>query len=169
MRGIDMKKSRLVTLASAVALLAGLAGTAVASAPTAATGIAQATNITGFEPREVGANFAFTQTSTGTMSGTLEGTTESTENVVIHPDGRVTAHGTLICGCTVDGKSGRLDMRWSSVGQVLDEGLASVEGRFVIVNGTEELSGLSGVLEFQGSIVNGLASTPYTGEIHDQP
>jgi hypothetical protein len=102
----------------------------------------------------------------GTMSGTLEGTYETTENVVIHPDGGLTAHGTLICDCTVDGKSGEVEMVWSSVGEVLGEGLASIEGRFVIVNGTGALSGLSGVLEYQGSVVNGLPSASYSGEIH---
>lgn len=143
-----------------------LVGAAQASTPIPASGTQSALVITGFEPRSAGPNLMFEQTSTGSMRGTLAGTTETVENVVIHPNGKLNAHGTLTCQCTVDGKSGVLDLTWSAVGVVTGEGTANIEGRFVIVGGTAELSDLRGVLPYEGSVVNGLPSVEYSGRIH---
>lgn len=144
-------------------------GTALASSPVPASGSAVALAVTGFEPRPAGPNLSFIQTSTGEMSGTLEGTTEAVENVVIHPNGNLSAHGRLTCHCTVDGRSGVLELAWSTIGEVTGEATADIRGRFVIVSGTGDLSGLRGVLPYEGSVVNGLPSVEYSGRLHDHP
>jgi hypothetical protein len=106
----------------------------------------------------------------GIVTGTLSGTFVDSFTVVIHPTGRFNAHGTLVCGCTVDGKQGLLTLSFSDTGETVD-GTPTFNGRDVIKGGTGELSGLRGVLQFEGTVdlMTGLSTSNYSGEIHFEP
>lgn len=167
----NTKSSRtVVAIGASVVLLVGAVGVAMASPPTAASGTGAQTAITSFEPRTAGPNLIFEQTSTGTLNGTLTGTTEDSFTAVIHPNGRFNAHGILTCECTVDGKSGVLELASTNTGEQVD-GVPTFAGRFVIKRGTGELSGLRGVLEFEGTVdlQTGLNTLTYSGQIHSHP
>lgn len=56
-----------------------------------------------------GPNLVFEATTVGLFSGTLSGSFEDSVKVVIHPNGRFTAQGTMTCVCTVGCRSGVLE------------------------------------------------------------
>ncbi len=161
---------RLLSVTAAAALLVGVVGVAQASAPTAATGTGAQSAISSLEVRMAGPNTILEQTSAGMLNGTLTGTTEDSFTAVIHPNGNFNAHGTVTCECTVDGKSGVLEFVSTNTGEVID-GVPTFAGRFVIKGGTGELSGLQGVLEFEGTVdlATGLNTITYSGQIHSHP
>jgi len=167
----DVKGARAVVTGALVALvLAGGMGGAHASPPTAATGTITQEAITGFELRLGGPNIIIEQSTTGSVGGTLTGTYEDTFTVVIHPNGRFNAHGRLTCQCTVKGEQGLLELVVTNTGEELN-GVPTFEGRFVIKGGTGDLSGLSGVLDFVGTVdvPSGLSTITYSGQVHSHP
>lgn len=160
-----------VLASAAVALLIGAVGVAQASAPpTAAEGTFTQTATTGFDLRLAGPNVIVEQTTVGSVSGTLTGSFEDSLKVVLHPTGRFSAQGTLTCECMVDGKTGVVEFVSANTGEELN-GIPTFEGRFVITGATGELSGLVGVLEFEGEVdlASGLSMISYSGEIHFHP
>ena len=172
-RSLKMKVSsmrRLVSVSAVAALLVGVAGVAQASPPTAASGTFTQDALTGFEIRFAGPNVMFTQSTAGTFSGSVSGTYEDDFTVVIHPNGKFTAHGTLTCDCTVDGRHGVLEFALTDIGEEID-GVATFAGRMVITGGTGELSDLRGVLEIEGTVdpSSGLSTINYSGELHFHP
>lgn len=167
----DMKSMRALATAVAVALfMVAAAGAALGSPPTAASGTVTQEAITGFELRLAGPNIVIEQSTTGSVSGTLTGTYEDSFTVVIHPDGRFNAHGTLTCQCTVKGDQGLLELVVTNTGREID-GVPTFEGRFVIKGGTGDVSGLSGVLGFVGTVdvASGLSTITYSGRVHSHP
>jgi hypothetical protein len=140
---------------------------APAASQTAATGTFTQTGITGLEVRQAGPNTILKQTSTGSVSGTLSGSYTDDIRVVIHPNGRFTAHFTIRCECTVGGNQGIVELVASDRGQLLSPNLASFEGRATITGGTADLSNLRGVFEIEGTIdlVSGLSTYTYSGWI----
>lgn len=157
-------------MAAAAALLIGLMGVAMASPPTAASGAITQEGVTGFDIRFAGPNVILTQSTRGTVSGTLHGTYRDTFRVVIHPNGKFNAHGRLTCECTVDGRSGDLELVVTNTGEEID-GVPTFDGRFVIKRGTGELSGLHGVLTMEGTVdpATSLSTINYSGQIHFDP
>lgn len=117
-----------------------------------------------------GPNVIIEQTTVGFVSGTLSGTFEDTFKVVLHPNGRFTAHGSGSCECAVNGVSGVIEYVTSDTGQEID-GIPTFEGRQVITDATGGLSGLRGVLQIEGTvdIGTGLATIDYSGAIHTHP
>lgn len=167
----NMKSMRTLATAAAVAMVVvAAAGVAVGSLPTAASGTVTQEAITGFELRLAGPNIVIEQSTTGSVSGTLIGTYEDSFTVVIHPDGRFNARGTLTCQCTVGGDQGLLELVVTNTGQEID-GVPTFEGRYVIKGGSGDLSGLSGVLDFGGSVdvPSGLSTITYSGRVHSHP
>lgn len=165
-----MKRTGTVALAAVTALLVGLVGVAMASPPTAASGTVTQTGIAEFEIRMAGPNVIIEQTTVGVVSGTLSGTFEDSFKVVIHPNGRFTAHGSGSCECTVNGVSGVIQYVTSDSGEEID-GTPTFEGRQVITGATGGLSGLRGVLQIEGTVDpgTGLATINYSGAIHTHP
>lgn len=166
-----MKSMRALATAVAVALLVvAAAGVALGSPPTAASGTVTQEAITGFELRLAGPNIVIEQSTTGSVSGTLSGTYEDSFTVVIHPDGRFNAHGTLTCQCTVEGEQGLLELVVTNTGEEIN-GVPTFEGRFVIKGGTGDLFGLSGVLDLVGTVdvPSGLSAIIYSGRVHSHP
>jgi hypothetical protein len=164
-----MKRAVIVAAASAVSLLVGAVG-ALASPPTPASGTITQTSAIPQDVRFAGPNVIFESAITATVSGTLSGTWNETLRVVIHPNGRFTAQGTATCVCTVDARSGDVELVVSDTGQVVD-GTPTFQGRYVIQRGSGELAGLRGVLGMEGTLdpTSGLATINYSGQLHSHP
>jgi hypothetical protein len=163
------RMGKLLTLI--VLLLAGVVSVAQASPPTAASGTSTQTQVTSYEFRSAGPNLIFEQTTTGSLSGTLTGDFNDSYKVVLHPNGRFNAQGTITCQCTVEGKSGVLELRLVDSGEIVSPDTAIFAGTAVIMGGTGELSDLRGVFAVDGivDIPNGLATFTYSGQIHFHP
>jgi hypothetical protein len=142
-----------------------------ASVQMAANGTFTQTAITSLDVKSAGPNTTLDQTSAGVITGTLAGTFEDKLKVVIHPSGKFDAHFTITCVCTVDGKSGVLEIVAGDTGELLSPTLAAFAGRAVINGGTGALSGLRGVLQIEGTVdvTTGLATYGYTGDLHFDP
>lgn len=142
----------------------------VANAAThlAASGTFTQTGITSLMPSSAGPNTILEQTSVGVLSGTLSGAWEDRLRVVIHPNGRFNTSFWITCTCTVDGKSGTLEIRAQDAGELVNPTLGTFEGRAVIVSGTGDLAGLRGSLRIEGTVdvTTGLATYDYSGTIH---
>jgi hypothetical protein len=92
-------------------------------------------------PRQVGENLIITFNVTGTITGTFTGSFTGTELDVIHGDGSITKHGSLVLTGSVTGRSGTGTLQFSF------EGIGSaVTGhetlRGVARQGTGALSGV---------------------------
>jgi hypothetical protein len=166
-----MSKKMKVMIGIVILLLAGVVGIAQASPPTTASGTSTQMQITGFEMRSAGPNLIFEQTTMGSLSGTLTGDFADSYKVVIHPNGRFNAQGTITCQCAVEGKSGVLELRLVDSGEIVSPDTATFAGTAVITGGTGELSDLRGVFAVDGivDIPSGLATFTYSGQIHFHP
>lgn len=145
---------------------------ASAQAPhTPAGGTFTQTEVVSLDVREAGPNTILEQSSRGIITGTLDGGFEDRLKVNIHPNGRFTAHFTITCECTVEGREGVLEIVASDTGELITPDLAVFAGRAVINGGTGGLSGLRGVLEIEGEVdvSSGLSSYTYSGKVHFAP
>lgn len=137
---------------------------AKASPPAAAHTTMTVTAITGFAATPAGANTFIHQTTEGVFTGALIGTFEDELKGVVHPNGRVTAQGTITCECTIEGRSGTLSFVQVSSGDFASQ---TLEGRAVITGGTGDLANLHGTFDMEGTVdPNGLATITLTGQIH---
>ena len=144
---------------------------AQASAFTAASGTYAQTAITALDVQVAGPNTILEQRSTGWISGTLNGTFEDEIRVVIHPNGNFNAQFTITCDCTVEGKSGILEITATDTGELTSPTSGSFAGRAVIKGGTGGLADLRGNLEIMGTVdvLSGLSTTTYSGKIRFLP
>lgn len=142
--------------------------TAAVAAPAPASGTFAQTAITGLEVGTAGPNTILEQTSEGTVLGTLSGSYQDRLRVVIHPSGHFNVHFTVTCQCTVDGRSGVLELVASDRGEFVGPTTAAFAGRAVIVGGSDDLSDLRGVLAIEGTVdlASGLSTYGYSGSIH---
>lgn len=145
--------------------------TANATPQLAASGTFTQTGITSLVPSTAGPNTILEQTSVGVLSGTLSGPWEDQIRVVIHPNGRFNASFRITCTCTVDGKSGTLEIRAQDSGKLVNPTTGAFKGRAVILSGTDELAGLRGSLRIEGTVdvTTGLSTYDYSGTIHFTP
>lgn len=84
-----------------------------------------------------GPNLVFEATTVGLFSGTLSGSFEDSVKVVIHPNGRFTAQGTMTCVCTVGGRSGVLEFVVVDTGEQVGSG-STFTGHAAIQQGSGE-------------------------------
>lgn len=166
-----MAKKRNVLFGILILLLVSVADAVQASPLSSASGTSTQTQITSFEVRSAGPNVIFEQTTVGSLSGTLTGAFQDSYRIVIHPNGRFNAQGTITCECTVEGKTGVLELRLVDSGEIISPDTALLAGTAVITGGTGELDDLRGVLAVEGNvdIVSGLATFTYSGQIHFHP
>jgi hypothetical protein len=143
------------------------AGAALASAHIPAAGTFSQTAIVSREVRHAGPNTILEQRTRGVASGTLTGDLQDELRVVIHPSGSFNVHFTVTCVCTVEGREGVVELVANNTGELIGS-FAVYTGRAVITGGTGELSGLRGVLEFEGAVdlTSGLSTLAYSGTIH---
>jgi hypothetical protein len=162
---------RLLALSTATAvLLVGAIGPAHASPPTAASGTFTQEQPTGFSIRFAGPNTIVELATKGSVSGTLTGAFDDSLRLVIHPNGKFTAKGTITCQCAVGGKEGTIALVVVDTGEEVN-GVPTFAGRAVITGATGELAGLRGVLEVAGAVdvTTGLSTISYSGQIHLHP
>lgn len=141
-----------------------------ASSFTAASGVLTQVAVISEEVRFAGPNTIVDLAVAGTIAGTLSGTVEDRFTVVIHPNGTFTAQGVTTCVCTVDGRSGVLELQLTDTGEVIG-GVPHFEGRWVIRGGTGDLADLRGVFRVEGAVdvATNLSTTQYSGWIRSQP
>lgn len=171
MRSNKKRRWAVLAIGSALTLLIGAMGVALASSPTAASGAITQTDVLSIEVSFAGPNVIIEQSVAETVSGTLTGTAVERMRVVLHPNGKITANGTATCECTVEGVgSGVLEWVASTTGENAFT-TPTFAGRIVINGGTGDLSGLRGVLEIEGAVdpASSLSVIDYSGEIHSHP
>lgn len=169
----ENKKRRwgVLAIGSALTLLIGSMGVALASPPTAASGTITQTDVVSIEVSFAGPNVIIEQTVAEILNGTLTGTAVERIRVVLHPNGKITARGTGTCECIVEGVgSGVLEWVASTTGENAFT-TPTFAGRIVITGGTGDLSGLRGVLEIEGAVdrATSLSAVDYSGKIHSHP
>jgi hypothetical protein len=166
-----MSKKLKVMYGILILLLFSVVDIVQASPPTAASGTSTQSQITSFEIRSAGPTVIIEQTNVGSVSGALTGEFEDSYRVVIHPNGRFNAQGTITCHCTVEGKSGVLELRLVDSGEIVSPDTAIFGGTAVITGGTGELSDVRGAFAVEGmvDIQSGLAKFSYSGQIHFHP
>ena len=145
--------------------------TAMAASPhMLAAGTFNQTAVLSLDVREAGPNTIIEQTNQGVASGTLTGDLQDELRVVIHPNGSFNAHFTVTCVCTVEGREGVVELVANNTGDIVGP-VGAYEGRAVITGGTGELSGLRGVLQFEGAVdlTTGFSTLTYSGTIHFAP
>jgi Protein of unknown function (DUF3224) len=100
-------------------------------------------------PRQVGENFIITFNVSGPATGTLTGSSVGTELDVVHRDGSITLHGTLLFTGSVDGRSGTLLITYEGIGNVVT-GHETL--RFVGREGTGDLVGVHVNVTAEGDV-----------------
>lgn len=147
---------------SLLAVAAALSGGAVALAtpPQEASGTFVLTAADVTEVHEAGANVIIEQDVVYVLTDTFAGAAQGEERLVIHPNGKVTLEGWVVCDCTVDSMSGDVTFRYN----LTAEG-GSFEGRFTVASATGELTSLRS----QGTFGGADGAGTYAGRVHFDP
>jgi len=100
-------------------------------------------------PRQVGENLIITFNVTGTSTGTFTGSFVGTEMDVVHPDGSINLHGSLVLTGSIGNNSGTLIFTYEGIGNAVTghESLHAVGGR-----GTDGLAGVHVNLTLEGDV-----------------
>jgi hypothetical protein len=100
-------------------------------------------------PRQVGEDLIVSFNITGTATGTFTGSSVGTELDVVHRDGSITLHGTIVFTGSVNGRSGTLLVSYEGIGNAVTghENL-----RFVATQGTDDLAGVYAELTAEGDV-----------------
>src|SRR5690349_8487655 len=119
-------------------------------------------------PRQVGDNLIITFNVTGTSTGTFVGSFVGTEMQVVHRDGSINLHGSLVLTGSIGNNSGTLIFTYEGIGDAVTghESLHGVGG-----HGTDGLAGVHVNLTLEGDVgapnpgcdLSGAGS--YTGQI----
>ena len=144
-----MNRHRTIVLALLVPLLALLAPSpASAATRLAASGEFVQTSFTVTGSRVAGSLTFLSFVETDTLTGTLSGTSEIVGECIFFSsgEGMCKAQETFIG--TVDGMPGTLEFHDVVT---IDNNAGTVEGRFMVVDGTGELEGLHGQGTFSGA------------------
>jgi hypothetical protein len=158
-----MRIHRLALLLSGLVLAAGVAATAGATKPGAASGTIEVGSID-FSSHFEGSNEFVHITSTGTITGTLSGPQVAEYDEVVHPTGNSTLQGSVICDpCKVDGRTGTLVFR--QVGTIVGDPFF-LELRSVAARATGGLAGLHAELIILWDLVG---PATYFGTYHFEP
>jgi Protein of unknown function (DUF3224) len=101
-------------------------------------------------PRQVGDNVIITFNVSGPATGTFTGSSVGTELDVVHPDGSITLHGTLLFTGSVNGRWGTMLLNYEGIGN-------AVTGheilRFIGRQGTGDLAGTYANVTAEGDVV----------------
>ena len=119
-------------------------------------------------PRQVGENVIITFNISGTSTGTVTGSVVGTELDVVHRDGSINLHGSLVFTGQVDNNSGTLVVTYEGIGNAVT-GHENLQ--VVARQGTGGLAGVHANLTFEGDIgapnpgcdLSGVGT--YTGQI----
>ena len=100
-------------------------------------------------PRQVGENLIITFNVTGTSTGTFVGSFVGTEMQVVHRDGSINLHGSLVLTGQVDNNSGTLVFTYEGTGNAVT-GHENLHG--VGTQGTGGLAGMYVNLTLEGDV-----------------
>jgi Protein of unknown function (DUF3224) len=100
-------------------------------------------------PRQVGDNLIITFNVSGPATGAFTGSSVGTELDVVHPDGSITLHGTLLFTGSVNGRSGTLLLSYEGIGNAVT-GHETL--RFVGREGTGDLAGVYANVTAEGDV-----------------
>ena len=100
-------------------------------------------------PRQVGDNSIITFNVSGPATGTFTGSSTGTELDVVHPDGSITLHGTLLFTGSINGRSGTLLLSYEGIGNAVT-GHETL--RFVGREGTGDLAGIYANVTAEGDV-----------------
>ena len=100
-------------------------------------------------PRQVGDNLIITFNVTGTSTGTFTGSFVGTEMQVVHSDGSINLHGSLVLTGSIGNSSGTLVFTYEGIGNAVTghETLHGVGGQ-----GTDGLAGVHVNLTLEGDV-----------------
>jgi len=103
-------------------------------------------------PVQVGEDLIISFDITGTSNGTFTGSVIGTELDVVHPDGSITLHGSILFTGSVTGRSGTGTMLFSYQG--IGNAVTGHENlRFVGTQGTGALAGTYAQLTAEGNVI----------------
>jgi hypothetical protein len=154
--------SRFVSLLTVAIVAVGVAAVAaLASPPTPSSGTFSLVTATITSSRTAGGNTFITFTRTAALTGTYTGTTTDEARLVIHADGSANITGRGVCVCTVDGRTGTAEYRFSGTGIFP----GTLDGHYEIGHGTAELEGLHAEGPFSGNFF----AVAYGGQHHFDP
>jgi len=119
-------------------------------------------------PRQVGDNLIITFNVSGPATGTFTGSSVGTELDVVHADGSISLHGTLLFTGSINGRSGTLLLSYEGIGNAVT-GHETL--RFVGREGTGDLAGIYANVTAEGDVglpepgcdLSGAGS--YTGQV----
>ena len=100
-------------------------------------------------PRQVGDNLIITFNVSGPATGTFTGSSTGTELDVVHPDGSISLHGTLLFTGSINGRSGTLLLSYEGIGNAVT-GHETL--RFVGREGTGGLAGIYANVTAEGDV-----------------
>ena len=100
-------------------------------------------------PRQVGENVIITFNVSGPATGTFTGSSVGIELDVVHRDGSITLHGTLLFTGSVNGRSGTLLLTYEGIGNAVT-GHETL--RFVGRQGTGDLAGVYANITAEGDV-----------------
>ena len=106
-------------------------------------------NFATYPPRQVGENVIITFNVSGPATGTFTGSSTGTELDVVHPDGSITLHGTLLFTGSINGRSGTLLLSYEGIGNAVT-GHETL--RFVGTQGTGDLAGIYANVTAEGDV-----------------
>jgi hypothetical protein len=118
-------------------------------------------------PRQVGENLIITFNISGTSTGTLTGSSIGTELDVVHRDGSITLHGTILFTGSVNGRSGTMPLSYEGIGNAVTghetlhfagRGIGGLAGTYAELTAEGDVGAPS-----QGCDVSGAGT--YTGHI----
>src|SRR5256885_11447935 len=102
-------------------------------------------------PRQVGDNLIITFMVSGPATGTFTGSSVGTELDVVHPDGSINLHGTLLFTGSINGRSGTMLLSYEGIGNAVTghetlrfvgrEGTGGLAGKYSKVNAEGEDGG----------------------------
>lgn len=154
-------RKHLVVLAVAALTVGLAAAAAIAGPPLPSSGTFSLVTANVTSTRTVGGNTFLTVSRTAVLGGTITGTSTDEVRIVIRKDGSATIHGSGVCVCTVDGRTGTVEYRFQGSGTFP----ATLDGHYVIGQGTGGLEGLHAEGPFSGSFF----SVVYGGQHHFDP
>jgi hypothetical protein len=100
-------------------------------------------------PRQVGDNLIITFNVSGPATGTFTGSSVGTELDVVHRDGSITLHGTILFTGSVNGRSGTILLSYEGIGNAVT-GHETL--RFVGREGTGDLAGIYANVTAEGDV-----------------
>jgi Protein of unknown function (DUF3224) len=101
------------------------------------------------QPRPVGENVIITFNVSGAVTGTFTGSSVGTELDVVHPDGSITLHGSILFTGSINGRSGTLLLTYEGIGNAVT-GHETL--RFVGRQGTGDLAGVYANVTAEGDV-----------------